>query len=155
MRKSLVIVWITAFVGVGIVIGCNSSPAEEGDSDDPGRERANDDRDDSDGSGGSSGSTEGGAASCANHDPVDDRPACDQCARANCCESILACDKSPDCKAMMKCLEECAEGDLSCGLTCNLAHEQGAADLQQVGSCAGNRCAEECPSSTPDAGDGF
>ena len=94
------------------------------------------------------------AGDCTNHEKVDDRPACDQCARANCCEFVLTCDKTPDCGELLKCLDECA-GDVFCQLTCSSAHEKGGSVLSDVSSCAKSKCASECPASTPDAGDLF
>ncbi|HEY8079762.1 MAG TPA: hypothetical protein VIF62_36780 [Labilithrix sp.] len=45
----------------------------------------------------------------------------------------------------------CANDDLTCQLTC--ADTPGADTLGEVGDCATNNCANECP--PPDGGDGL
>jgi hypothetical protein len=82
---------------------------------------------------------------------VSDRPACDKCAKEKCCSQIQACNESEDCKGLQDCLAPCAQEDLVCILTCQDAHGTGATKLQEVGSCATNKCKAECPSETPDA----
>lgn len=92
---------------------------------------------------------------CSNHESVDDRPACDQCARAQCCEQIVGCDESDDCKLLMDCIGDCAEGDLFCPAVCSEAHPEGKAVLGKVSSCAMSKCKSECPPPELDAGDPF
>jgi len=125
--------------GIGIVIGC-SAPSPDGTGLSRGRGSSS----------GSNGDDEPNAtqtpASCENHEPVDDRPACDLCVRTNCCEQVLECDNTADCQAMMLCLEECGPEDLACGLTCQIAHERGGSVLSEVAACAQTKCKAECPS---------
>lgn len=80
------------------------------------------------------------------------RPACDQCAKSKCCDKVLACADSDDCKALQECLAPCADDDIVCIQTCQILHDKGSDALLEVGSCVRARCASECPSSTPDAG---
>jgi hypothetical protein len=72
--------------------------------------------------------------------------------KASCCEQITACDKTDDCAALEKCLDDCAAGDQVCPLACQAIHEKGAGVLQDVGSCAQSKCKKECPIELPDAG---
>lgn len=83
---------------------------------------------------------------------VSDDPVCDTCAKAKCCNEIHACDESADCLALEKCLDACANDDTVCVLTCQATHDKGAGILQDVGACAQNECAKECPIQTPDGG---
>lgn len=148
VNKALAAALSCAFTAMVIVSGCNDSSE--------GRSRVG---------GRSSGGTPdpvldgepddaGADPTCEDHPKVDDRPACDTCARAQCCTYVLECADSSDCEALMTCLDEC-EDDLACGLTCQLAHEKGGGILQELASCVQTRCKEECPSSPPDAGDFF
>ena len=154
VRNPLTVAVFSASLVIGIVIGC-SAPSPDGTGLNRGR-----------GSSGSSGTDDeldgspsntnddpktGGDPSCANHEKVDDRPACDQCARAKCCAQVLECDKTPDCQAMMKCLEDCKD-DLTCSLTCQIAHEKGGGILADLAACAQTKCEAECPSTSVDAG---
>jgi hypothetical protein len=83
---------------------------------------------------------------------VSDRPACDQCAKAKCCEEIHACEQSSACKALTVCIEACDEDDFVCLLTCQGSNPSGSALLSEIGYCAQAECNAECPSETPDAG---
>lgn len=152
MQKPLATALCSALVAAAIVIGC-SAPSPDGSSVPRGRSssgapapgqvlEANEGED-----------AGGGAATCTNHDAVDDRPACDSCSRAKCCAQVLECDKTPDCKAMMKCIGDCADDDIACVLTCQLGHDKGAALLGDLASCVQESCEAECPSSAPDGGD--
>ena len=139
-------------LGIGIVIGC-SAPSPDGTNLSRGRgssgnagDATGDDEEDLDRSNGS--------PTCENHAKVDDRPACDECARANCCEQVLECDKTADCQALMQCLDDCA-GDFTCVLTCQIAHERGAGVLSEVAACAQMKCKAECPEQDLDAGIDF
>ena len=133
---------------IAIAVGC-SAPSPDGSGVNRGRGSSGSSGDDGDldetpSSSGSSGSS-GSNASCTNHEPVDDRPACDQCARANCCEQILECDNTPDCKALLKCIDE-NKDDIFGQLTCNTAHSKGSEVLSGVAGCAQTKCEAECPS---------
>lgn len=83
---------------------------------------------------------------------VSDDPACDTCAKAKCCDEISKCDESADCAALEKCLDACADNDTVCVLSCQATHDKGASILQDVGACAQNECAKECPIQMPDGG---
>ncbi|MBN9159377.1 MAG: hypothetical protein BGO98_10570 [Myxococcales bacterium 68-20] len=150
MRKPVAVAVFSSFIAFAIVVGC-SAPSPDGTSLNRGRgSRSSDDANENTSSSGGNST----AGDCTNHEKVDDRPACDQCVRANCCEFVLACDKTPDCGELLKCLDECA-GDIFCQLTCSNAHEKGSSALTDVSSCAKSKCSNECPDSTPDAGDLF
>ena len=149
VRKSVAVAVFSSFIAFAIVVGC-SAPSPDGSSLSRGRGSRSSSGDAEENTSSSSGS----AGDCTNHEKVDDRPACDQCARANCCEFVLTCDKTPDCGELIKCLDECA-GDVFCQLTCSAAHEKGGSVLSDVSSCAKSKCASECPASTPDAGNFF
>ena len=86
---------------------------------------------------------------------VGEPPACDQCAKSKCCDEVLACNNSSDCKALQACIAPCAQDDFVCIGTCSEAHSKGAALLQEVGSCAQTNCKTECQASEPDAGNPF
>ncbi|MBX3263269.1 MAG: hypothetical protein KIS78_17210 [Labilithrix sp.] len=150
MRKPIGVALFSSLIAVAIVVGC-SAPSPDGTSLSRGRgsSSGSDDETDPDDTG-----SNPAAGDCTNHEKVDDRPACDQCARANCCEFILTCDKTPDCDALIKCLDGC-NGDVFCQLTCSSTHERGGAVLSDVSACAKSKCESECPSVTPDAGDLF
>ena len=81
---------------------------------------------------------------------VSDRPACDTCAKKQCCTEISACNASNDCTALQMCLAPCAQTDSFCILSCLEAHAKGGELLQEVGSCAQLKCKTDCPSETPD-----
>ncbi len=91
------------------------------------------------------------AVSCKDMPKVGEPAACDQCAKANCCKEIVACNMSADCKALQDCIAPCAQDDFVCILTCQDAHPNGTALLQEVGSCAQTSCKNECPSMQSDA----
>jgi hypothetical protein len=158
VQKSLGVLAGSLFVGVAIVMGC-SAPSADGSNlagSKPGKASSSSGGSNDDDDGGSSSTTSsssGGSASCAAHAKVSDRPACDTCTKAKCCDEIVACDKDSDCKAIQKCFEECPPNDDTCGLVCLTAHDKGANTLQGVSSCAQDKCATECPSSVPDAGE--
>jgi hypothetical protein len=147
VRNALVVALISSSITVAVAIGC-SAPSPDGTALDHGRNSS------SSGNDGESGSSSGTNASCANHAKVDDRPACDQCARSKCCDSVLECDNTGDCAAMMKCMDDC-QGDFVCQYTCSTVHEKGASVLGELSSCAQAKCSTECPSTAPDAGDPF
>lgn len=92
--------------------------------------------------------------SCENREPVDDRPACDECVRSKCCEYVVACDKTPTCKQIQECLDECTDpSDFTCPLLCSSSNPGGSQVLQDVGACAQTECKSECPSTNQfDAG---
>jgi len=141
VRKPLAIAFFSASFVIAIVVGC-SAPSPDGDS--LNRTRGS--------SGEDSGVLTPEGVDCTNHEKVDDRPACDQCARANCCEYVVECDETPDCEAIIKCLDDC-QGDVLCQFTCSTVHEKGGAVLQDLSACAQSKCKSECPASTPDAGE--
>ena len=149
MRNSLSVAVFSLSIGIGIVIGC-SAPSPDGTGLRRGRGSSSGANGDDVGSEDSNSSTKA-PASCENHEKVDDRPACDQCVRASCCDKVLACDETADCQAMMQCLEECGPDDIACGLTCQIAHERGGSVLSEVAACAQTKCKTECPS--PGLGD--
>lgn len=104
-------------------------------------------------SGGSSSGSSGGsdaasdsavAGNCSNHAPVSDKPACDTCSKAKCCNQIQACDKSPSCKIAQDCIAKCPANDIGCGFDCYVAAGDGAELLSDVGSCASSQCQNEC-----------
>jgi hypothetical protein len=107
--------------------------------------------------GSSSGGTDSGTAvpaDCSKMATVDDRPACDTCTKQKCCTQLQACDASPACKAAQNCLAACASDDFICILSCSATGGNGAQLLQDVGTCASQQCASECPS-TIDFDGGF
>lgn len=128
-------------IAIGIAVGC-SAPSPDGTGLNRGRGSSSSG---GDGDGDDAAPSNTSGADCTNHEKVDDRPACDQCARANCCEDILECDETPDCKALLKCVDDC-KGDVFCGLTCDNAHPKGSQILSGVASCAQTKCETECPS---------
>lgn len=152
MKKPLVAAFACAFTAMVIGMGCGDSsdgkPAPWGRSSGGPSEPEQTLEGDPD-----AGPPPTSTPTCAEHPKVDDRPACDSCVRESCCEYVLACSDSPDCDAVMQCLDECEADDLTCPITCRVLHESGAALLNQVGSCAQTRCKTECPMSLPDAGD--
>ena len=115
-----------------------------------------------DGGGSSSGASSSGASSGTTGDSgkpvpsadcskmttkVDDRPACDTCAKQKCCTQIQACEASAACKAAQQCVAACASDDFFCVLQCSATGGSGAETLQAVGTCASQQCPNECPSS--------
>jgi hypothetical protein len=148
VRKTLVVAVCSTFLGIAIVVGCGA-PSPDGDIDSPTRNPSN--KDDASTSSALDGSSSTGDPSCASHAKIDDRPACDQCARAHCCKYVLDCDESPDCQALMQCFDDCA-GDAFCQFTCSAAHEPGSAVLTNVSSCAKTKCGKECPDVELDGG---
>lgn len=156
MRKTLALFALMGLNAAAMGLGCSSSKDEGPLSPFPSRGASSGSGDgggSSSGgsSSGSSGTSSGGNADCTNHSKVDDRPACDQCARAKCCNEIVACDQSANCKALQDCLAACAEGDLFCQLACS-GNEQAVNLLSAVGNCAKRNCPTECPSQEQDGG---
>lgn len=155
MGNTLRMIAFTASVAAAVVIGCGSDK-DDGSSGLPPRTSSTKDAGDtSSSSSSSSGSTQTDSSTgydCSNHASVDDRPACDQCARAKCCEWITKCDQSAQCKAVQNCLKDCANDDFVCILGCQTQGGSGAEYLQELGACAQNECKSECPSSGVDAG---
>jgi hypothetical protein len=154
--NTLRLIAFTASVATAVVIGCGDDKGDDG-SGLPPRTSGNKDAGStsSTSSSTSSGSTDtdsGSGYDCSNHASVDDRPACDQCARAKCCEWITKCDQSAQCKAVQNCLKDCANDDFVCILGCQSQGGTGAEYLQELGACAQNECKSECPSSAPDGG---
>ena len=86
---------------------------------------------------------------------VGEPAACDQCVKAKCCDSVLACTKSDDCTAVQECIAPCAQDDFLCISTCTESHPSGTAILQEIGSCAKTKCKTECASSEPPDAGGF
>lgn len=154
--KTLRLLALTASFGALIVVGCGddskdggaSLPPRGGGGKDGGEQNA------STSSGGSSGGTN---YDCSNRAPVSDKPACDQCSRAKCCEWITKCDGSPSCKAAQDCIAKCADDDFPCVLGCSATAGTGGTFLEELGACASNNCKNECQAATPDGGgfDGF
>ncbi|MBX3205090.1 MAG: hypothetical protein KF764_08470 [Labilithrix sp.] len=151
MRKPFAVAFLSCSFAFAIVVGC-SAPSPDGTSLSRGRGSSGSSGDDADPEGDNSSNP--AAGNCANHEKVDDRPACDQCARANCCEFILTCDKTPDCEALLKCVDDC-KGDILCQYTCSISHERGGSVLSDVSACAKSKCASECPAADLDGGDLF
>ena len=147
MRKVILFVGVIGLVVAPMVgTACSSNDPKNGVIDLPGRTNGKDATSEQVlGEGGP-------AASCTDLPAkVSDRPACDKCAKEKCCAQIQTCNESEDCTALQSCLAPCAQSDIVCILTCQDAHGTGAAKLQEVGSCATNKCKVECPSETPDA----
>jgi hypothetical protein len=147
VRHVLVAALLGSSITLLVAIGC-SAPSPDGTTLNRGRSSSSS-GDDGDDEGEKTSS--GGNTSCSSHAKVDDRPACDECARGKCCDEVLECDKTSDCAAMMKCFDDC-QGDVFCQLTCSTVHEKGASVLNEFASCAQTKCGTECPSTTPDAG---
>ena len=149
MSKFLFLVGLTGLT-IAAAAACSSSTGSDGDNNLPARTEAGAD---------TSTTTAADAApaeSCANLTLVVGEPAiCDQCAKSKCCSQVLACTKSADCTALQECIAPCAQDDFVCIGTCSEAHSNGAALLQEVGSCAKSSCKTECAGSQPDAGDPF
>ncbi len=144
MRNPLAVAVFSASVAIGIAVGC-SAPSPDGTSLSRGRGSSGGDSGGDPADTASSSGASGGSVSCTNHEKVDDRPACDQCARAKCCAEIVECDKIPDCQALLTCIDDC-KGDVFCGLSCDNAHPKGSDALSGVAGCAQVKCAAECPS---------
>jgi len=139
---------------MAVAAGCGSDSSGNGDIDLPDRDPKKDA-----GSGETSTpTTDSGPVTpgtdCSKMGKVSDRPACDTCVKAKCCEEVAACDKSNDCKALQACLAPCASDDLFCVFECQAAHSSGEEKLREVGSCAQLECKSECPSEV-DGGDPF
>lgn len=108
-------------------------------------------------SGGSSSGTSGTdgstpAADCSKMGKVDDRPACDACTKQKCCAQLQACEASAACKQAQNCIAACASDDIFCVFECSATSGTGGQLLQDVGVCASQQCANECPSGFSDAG---
>jgi hypothetical protein len=102
----------------------------------------------------SGGDTASSTTDCTNTTvKASDDPVCDQCAKSKCCKEVMACDQSADCKAFGKCLDDCADGDTVCVLTCASLHGKGSDVAQELGACASSECKNECK--PPDAGGGI
>jgi hypothetical protein len=73
--------------------------------------------------------------------PPDAAPACLQCAQAQGCASLRACDTDEECQAYILCRENCVTPD--CVHTCVVAHEGGVGDFGQLG-VAISTCFSDC-----------
>jgi hypothetical protein len=147
--------FVVAFTGLSIAAvagaACSSSSSGDGDSNLPSRTEAGADTSQT-----TAPDSAVPAASCKDLALVVGEPkACDDCAKSKCCDEVLACNNSSDCKALQECIKPCAQDDFVCIGTCSEAHSKGASLLQEVGSCAQTNCKTECASSQPDAGDPF
>jgi hypothetical protein len=132
------------------VFGCSSDSGGSGGSDLPTRDTTDAGKTSTSSS---SGATPDAGANCSNLAlKTSDTPSCDTCVKDKCCEQVLACDQSFDCKALQQCIAPCDQSDFSCILTCQTAHDKGAAILAEVGQCAQFRCGPQCPDQTPDSG---
>lgn len=151
MGHTLRLIAFTTTAATFIAIGC-SSESSDPNTGLPPRKTAKDGGEETTSSSGNTDTDAGSGYDCTNHESVDDRPACDQCARANCCEWITKCDQSAQCKAVQNCLKDCANDDVVCILGCQAQGGSGAEYLQELGACAQNECESECPAQTPDAG---
>lgn len=93
----------------------------------------------------------GGSTACtADAGKVDDNPACNDCAYANCCTQIAACQADPNCEGLQQCIAACDPSDTECLLTCQVEYDP--TTLQNVGTCAQVKCKSECGSVNTDAG---
>lgn len=149
-------VFFVGFTGLTMLVGagaaCSSSSSNDGDNNLPARQEAGADTSQT----AAPDSATPPAESCKDLTLVVGEPkACDDCAKSKCCEEVLACNKSADCKALQQCIAPCAQDDFVCIGTCSEAHSKGAGQLQEVGSCAQTNCKTECAASEPDAGDPF
>jgi hypothetical protein len=81
--------------------------------------------------------------------------ACDQCAKAKCCEEVRTCVDTPDCTRLQECIDPCDQSAFVCIGNCQDMHPKGNSALIDVGSCVQSNCKKECPSQTPDGGDTF
>lgn len=157
MTRTLALATVLGVSGLVLAVGCSSSTKDESPTPFPQRSSSSGATDGgSSGSSGSSGTsgtsgTSGAPADCTNHAKVDDRPACDQCARAKCCKEILACDQSSSCLALQDCLAACAPNDVFCQLSCS-GNDTAVNLLSDVGNCAKRNCPSECPSTASDGG---
>lgn len=142
---------LTAAFGVVVVIGCGGDDNDGGEGLPP-RNAGTKDAETNTGSSGTTTSSSGDPTyDCSNREPVDDNPACDQCARSKCCEWITKCDGSPSCKAAQNCIAACDDGDIICVQGCAVTAGAGGTFLQEFGACVTNECKSECESSQPDA----
>jgi hypothetical protein len=149
--KTLRLLALTASFGAVVAIGC-SGDDKDGSTGLPPR-NSNNDKDGGETNASSSGGSSGGSSGtpsydCTSHAPVDDRPACDQCARSKCCEWITKCDGSPSCKAAQDCIGACSADDFPCVLGCSATAGTGGTFLEELGACVSNSCKAECPSTT-------
>lgn len=130
---------------LALVLACGDKGDDNGGNDLPGRSSS---------SSGDSGQKDPPDSStsldCTGRAKVDDRPACDTCAKQNCCRQITDCDDEPDCRALQDCIAPCDQEDIFCILLCQQTHPNGSDALLAVGNCAKSKCGTECPS--PDAG---
>lgn len=145
-RRTVVTVGLVTFASIGLLLACGSDSKTGDPGEIPGGRTS------------SSGGEEAGPSEaaapgldCSGSAAVSDTPACDTCAKAQCCDHIKKCEGSDDCTVMQECLAACDAADPTCGLTCILAHEEGSDILQGLASCTTARCKPECGS--PDAGD--
>jgi hypothetical protein len=151
--KTLKGLLITASFGVLVVIGCGDD-SKDGGANLPPRNSGKEDggQTNTSTSGGSTSGDPGTNYDCTSHAPVDDDPACDQCARSKCCEWISKCDGSPSCKAAQDCIGACNSDDFTCVLGCSATAGTGGVFLEELGPCVSNGCKSECSASQPDAG---
>ena len=146
MRKTLLGLAFTGAAGLLVALGCSSTPPDSGTGlpPRPAKEDAEAPPPPPDA---------GTGYDCTNHAPVDDDPQCDQCSRSKCCEYIVKCDESPQCKAALKCIEDCPEGDAVCVYTCSATGGEGSDILNNFAACIQVECENECASAQPaDAG---
>lgn len=139
---------VAAVVGsacLGLVLACGSESGKESPSELPNRNPGDGEE------GGTKEAPDAGVLTCTDRAAVDTRPACDTCAKQNCCQQIIDCDNEPDCRALQDCIEPCDQNDFSCIGLCQLAHPNGSDALLAVGSCVGSKCKADCPPPELDA----
>ena len=150
MKTALTIAAAAVAIACTAVFGCGNDSGGGGGSDLP--TRGDTDSGKSTSSSSSGGTPDSGAV-CTNLAlKTSDTPACDTCVKDKCCDQVIACDQSFDCKALQQCIAPCDPNDFACILTCQTAHDKGASILAEVGQCAQFRCGPQCPSETPDSG---
>jgi MYXO-CTERM domain-containing protein len=78
---------------------------------------------------------------------------CDQCSQSAtsgqgaCVSDVNNCVNDADCKALLQCLNACAQGDQACDQQCFSGHASGAKIYATIGTCiCGTGCKAECAS---------
>jgi hypothetical protein len=93
------------------------------------------------GTGGSASTGTGGSPGCG-ATVFSDRPQCQACVQASCCNQLAACTTGTPCAALLDCLTSkmCASGDTTCITGCEDANSAGVSDAQALEACYNTNC---------------
>jgi hypothetical protein len=70
---------------------------------------------------------------------------CDQCIATHCCTQFHACAAEPQCKPLITCVENCANGDNACNNTCEQQYPNGVQPAEGAANCFDQNCKTACP----------